>query len=94
MDEKKVEINDGHTMTIDNRERMTLTGVVDVASFDESRILVATRLGELLIKGEGMKINKLNLESSQLVLKGKITACEYNDKIATDAKGILSRIFG
>lgn len=83
-----------HSLSIDNRERMTLTGVNDVESFNELEILLATDAGILTITGEGLHISKLNLDDGQLMLEGLISGVEYSDHDAQHAKtGFFSRMF-
>ena len=48
-------------LILENREKLTITGVVDVLSFDDQIVIVETQLGLLTIKGEELRINKLSL---------------------------------
>ena len=59
MEEKK---NIGpHNLIMENREKLTITGVIDIHSFDDELVLAETELGILTIKGNDLKMNKLNL---------------------------------
>ncbi len=82
-------------ITLENREHLSLTGILDVYSFDDQIIIVDTELGLLTIKGEDLKINKLNLETSDFVVDGKIDSINYSTSEISGkkGKGLLNKIF-
>ena len=67
-------------ITIENREKITMTGVNDVECFNDDCIIAQTELGRIILKGSGMKVNKLNLENSELQIEGYINYFEYVNK--------------
>jgi len=83
----------GHNVSIDNREKMKVTGVLDVSGFDNSYVDVETELGRLIIHGEEMKIGKLNLDTHDLVVTGYIYSIEYDDKSKGKGKGLFASMF-
>lgn len=61
-DRKNMPQNNGNViqnLILENREKLTITGVVDVLSFDDQIVIVETQLGLLTVKGEDLRINKL-----------------------------------
>lgn len=72
---------------IDNRHKMTLSGILNVDSFNEEQIVVETDLGLLEIKGSSMHMSRLNLETGDLIIEGSIDSCAYSDRTGTKAKG-------
>ena len=48
------------SLSLENRKKLTLSGVIEVMSFDEEKIDLTTKLGNLTIKGEELKMNKLD----------------------------------
>ena len=82
-----------HNLIMENRERLTLTGVVDIHSFDDELVLVETQMGILTIKGNDLKMNKLNLENNELVVEGRITALVYSETDAMKKSGMFGKIF-
>lgn len=79
---------------IENREKMSVSGVMDVESFDEENIVLHTELGVLVIKGQELHINKLSIESGELVIEGEVTSCMYTDEdIRSKGLGFLGRMF-
>lgn len=52
-----------HTLVIEDRKRLSVSGVTDVESFDEETVALATELGELIIHGYDLHINRIDVES-------------------------------
>ena len=52
--EENVRLN--HNIIVEDRKKMTLTGVKDVLSFDEETVVLDTSLGRLTVKGSGLHI--------------------------------------
>jgi sporulation protein YabP len=94
-DTRKMRGDKTHCITIDNRNKMSISGVIYVDSFNELEIVLETELGMLTIKGASMHMNKLNLESGDLLIDGNIDSCIYSEKqdIKTKGAGILSKLF-
>ncbi len=95
IEEKKVPKPKTHNLIIENRERLSLSGVIDVESFNDECVVVETDLGSLIIRGEDLHISKLNLDSSELNIEGDIISCEYIDSAGTKSKGLgfLGKMF-
>lgn len=68
-----------HTMVVEDRKRLSVSGVTDVESFDEETVTLATELGELLIHGYDLHINRIDVESGDLSLEGEIISLTYTD---------------
>jgi sporulation protein YabP len=82
-------------LILENREKLTVTGVEDVLSFDDQIVIINTQLGLLTIKGDDLRINKLNLDSSEVVIEGEIFNLGYSDNDIGKKNGtsILGKIF-
>lgn len=79
---------------LESREKLTVTGVLDVLSFDDQIVIVETQLGLLTIKGEDLRINKLSIDSSEVVIEGEIYNLGYSeDNTAKKNSSILGKIF-
>lgn len=94
MDDRNV--NSKHRVIMLNREELSITGIIDVISFDEDMVMVETDMGVLEIKGNELHVHQLNLEIGEMSLTGEIVGLEYDDK-ASYKKGnasIISRLFG
>ena len=80
-----------HTIMLDHRAKLRITGAEDVNGFNEEAVSVKTTAGQLIIKGSGLHIDKLSLESGDVSVDGKIDSLQY---IGSDsARSKLSRLF-
>ena len=82
-----------HNLVLENRNKLALTGVKDIHSFDDEIVLVETEQGILTIKGKDLKMNKLNLENSDLSVEGKIIALVYSESEVETKNKMFSKIF-
>jgi len=87
LDDKKLIRGRSHSILMENREKVTITGVQDVDSFDEAMVLLVTDLGYITLHGIDLHISKLNLEEGQLIVEGEITGIEYSDNEGLRGKG-------
>ena len=81
-----------HRLHLENRRRLTLSGVDSVESFDESSILLTTSQGALAIRGADLHIEKLSLDGGDLLVEGQVDALTYEEE---DPRGgsFLGRLF-
>ena len=82
-----------HQLTLEGRERLTVSGVEDVERFDENTIVMSTTAGTLVITGENLHIGKLSLDGGELHVVGQIDALSYEDQ-SYGRSGLLHRLFG
>ena len=84
---------EAHSVKIENREKLFLTGVEDVGSFDEENMVIETCMGEVIINGSDLHIQKFNVDNGELVIEGNIDEFVYADAQG-GKKGLFSRLFG
>lgn len=84
-------IRSNHNIIIEDRKKLTLSGVKEVISFDDETLLLETALGRLTVKGAGLHIVNFDTASGDLFAEGKIYAAVYT----SDEKngGFFSRVF-
>ena len=80
-----------HRLSLDQRNHLTVSGVDEVESFDESAIRMTTKGGDLLVRGRGLHIEKLSLDGGDLLVDGTIDALIYQEP--EEAASFLSRLF-
>jgi len=81
-------------LVLENREKLSISGVLDVLSFDDQIVILETELGLLTIKGENIRINKLSIDTTEVVLEGEIISLSYTDKeITKKDSSFLGKIF-
>ena len=91
---KLMNTNIVQNLILENRNKLTITGVLDVLSFDDQIVIIETDLGLLTVKGENLRINKLSIDSSEVMIEGEITSLSYSQKnLEKKGEGILSKIF-
>lgn len=80
---------------LENRNKLHLSGVLDVLNFDEQIVTVDTELGILIIKGSDLRLNKFNLENAELSIDGEVFSMVYDDKNYSSKKseGLFTKIF-
>jgi sporulation protein YabP len=84
-----------HSVTIDRRNLVTVTGVLDVISFDENTIIAETQMGVLLIHGENLHVNRLQLDNGDLSVDGQVDSINYeeNSGFGKGKSSFLSKLF-
>ena len=90
-DERNMEMP--HTVILEGREKLSVSGVVDVQSFDEEQVLLETVRGMLVVRGQGLHVERLQLEAGELIVQGEIGLMEYDDSVQPRSS-LLGRLFG
>lgn len=87
--------NQKHYVKLEQRENVFITGVNDVISFNEDMIVIDTQMGVLVIGGQNLHVNKLNLDDGELCIDGEINSLSYeNDNGLNKSKtSFFSKIF-
>ena len=80
---------------LENRNKLSISGVNDVLSFDDQIVILETDLGMLTVKGDDLRINKLSIDTSEVVVEGNIYNLSYSEKQAHKSTGgsLLGKIF-
>ena len=81
-----------HSLSLDGRQKATITGVEEVDSFNEQMVVLATTAGTLTLLGQQLHVSHLNLEDGQLLVEGEIAALEYDDR-RQKGGSLLTRLF-
>lgn len=76
-----------HTVIMENRTNITMTGVIDVISFDEETIIADTELGVLILRGKNMHVSKMNLDNGNMDIDGEIVSLTYEESGYGKGKG-------
>ena len=67
----------GHTLHLEERRSVALTGVEEVLAFDENQVVLRTGSGEVALMGEGLHVTRLMMDDGQLTVEGKIDSFFY-----------------
>lgn len=80
-----------HDCTIKARTHTDITGVNEVVSFDDERIVLVTKCGEMTFEGQGLRIGSLDIQLGIVSVDGQISAVLYSDVGARKRRGFRSR---
>ena len=95
-EERKMAIKDENkfqNLILENREKLSISGVIDVLSFDDQIVILETELGMLTIKCKDLKINKLSINTQDVIIEGNINSLSYSEKEERKNTGFLNKIF-
>jgi sporulation protein YabP len=81
-----------HKLTLNERKKLTMTGVAEVVSFEEDAVILKTALGTLVIQGRDLQLKTLSLEGGQVDVEGTVSALIYEEPKRSG--GVLRRLFG
>ncbi len=82
--------NPSHSICIEERVRMLVTGVEDVDCFSENTAVITTSMGAITIAGSSLKVARLDLQAGEVAMEGEIDVIEYG---SVRKNGLLARIF-
>ncbi len=68
-----------HRLTLIERSKLTVTGVTEVVSFEDTLVTLQTALGTLAIQGNQLQLKTLSLEGGQVDVEGSICALTYEE---------------
>ena len=81
-------------IVLENRNKLSVSGVKDVISFDDELVIIETELGLLTVKGNNLKINKLSIDTGDVSVEGEISNLGYSDPTKkSQEQGLFSKIF-
>lgn len=86
--------NGEHSLSLDKRGRLCVSGVIDVSSFDSDSAELETVMGILSVDGSGLKLDMLDTESGNVQINGRIDSIAYSDSDTSEKKGIFKRLIG
>ncbi len=80
-----------HNLILEERKKLSVSGVTDVDSFDEQTVIAYTVKGEITVRGWDLRVNRLNLEQGELTVEGEISSLTYTD-VKPKSSGFFSKI--
>ncbi len=82
-----------HSVKVNNRKNLEITGVKEVDSFDNEEFLLETVMGYLIVRGQNLHLKNLDVNEGLVTIKGKIYELSYVDEQQEKAKGFFSKLF-
>lgn len=68
-----------HKLTLQERNRLTVTGVTEVISFDDTSVVLHTVLGLLEVQGRELKLKALSTDGGQMAVEGQVSGLFYEE---------------
>ena len=84
------EQNMPHGLSLNERKKLTMTGALEVISFDETYVVLKTALGTLTVQGSGLQLKQLTPEGGNVAVEGEISVLSYEEPRGS----WLSRLLG
>ena len=72
-----------HNLILEDRHRLTATGVLRMINCDETGASMETGQGILSIAGQGLSISALSLETGEVHFSGQVNEIVYTETKAT-----------
>lgn len=80
-----------HNIVLENRKQLRVSGVKDIDSFTETRIVLSTIMGELVIKGEDLHVTALDAQTGDFSMTGCVSSLVYSRRSVLD--GPVKKLF-
>ncbi len=81
-----------HELRLENREKLTVSNVRQVESFDENTVALLTGRGLLVIRGENLELKALSIDGGQVSVRGTVHSLDYEEPHKTGS--FFKRLFG
>ena len=80
-----------HNVIMENREKISISGVKKTENFDDKIIVLDTQMGQMTIKGDNLHISKMDIDTGNLSVTGNIYGLIYNE--THNSNSFIKRIF-
>ncbi len=91
MAEQKTKQIKPHNLMMNNCEKMSLSGVFDVESFDDRCVICYTDFGKLVIRGNALRVDNMNVDTGDMEITGRVLSLCYVDE--KPSKSVFSKLF-
>lgn len=82
-------------ITLKNRKQLEIRGIKKLESLNPNEFYMSTNLGDLLVRGEDLEMQQLDIDKGNLWITGMIYSLEYLDepKVKKNKQNIIGKIF-
>ncbi len=91
MENKVIKEDSKSRLNLEDRKVLVIGGVLEVLNFNDEKITLNTNLGSLGIKGKNLRVKKLDLENSEVIIHGYIDSLVYYGTKAKRKKRFIPR---
>ncbi len=65
-------------LILENREKLCISAVSDVESYDDRKIVLRIGDERLTVTGSGLRLSQVNVEDGEATVEGSIDGCVYS----------------
>lgn len=93
--DKDIMNSSNHSITINERKNIIITGVKKIESFDDEEFLLETNMGYIILKGAELEIIKLDTYQGNVSIKGRVNSFSYMESSGKKEKedSMFSKLF-
>lgn len=81
-----------HIIKLNDRKNIIISGIKKINNFDDKEFNLESIMGNIIIRGEGLEMIKLDTLEGNVSIKGKINSFVYNDSGMKD-NNIFMKLF-
>lgn len=86
--------NSLHSLVMENRKRLVISGVKEVEGFTETEVRLYTDMGQITVKGRNLKVNQVSTETGELIMNGDlINSVVYSEKVKRTPNNFITKLF-
>ncbi len=83
-----------HNVIMESRKKISVSGVEDMECFDDGKVIVYTSMGIMEITGKNFHMNRLSLDTGEIVVEGDIDGVVYEREKGVEKKSFLAKLLG
>lgn len=90
-----MEIKQNHELKLENRNKLSITGISKIESLNSEEFLIQTSSGLLLVTGENLVMQQLDIDKGNIWIEGNVNSLEYveKEKEKKQKTGIMGKLF-
>ena len=82
-----------HNLIMEDRKKLSVSGVQDVDCFDETLVILFTNMGKLTVRGQNLHVNSFSVDEGDFSMEGEIDSLEYSSEQKAKGTSVLSKLF-
>ena len=82
-----------HNIIMEDRKKLSVSGVQDVDCFDETLVILFTHMGKLTVRGQNLHVNSFSVDDGDFSMEGEIYSLEYSSDEKAKGSSLLSKLF-
>ena len=92
--DKEIMSSIAHSITINERKNIVITGVKKITSFNNNEFLLDSNMGFITLKGSDLEIVKLDTFQGNVSIKGTINSFSYSERYKKDKEdSVFNKLF-